>query len=313
VYDSLQACSPPEGFVPAYECQLARVNENLVAHYPFNGNANDESGNNHHGKVFGGAHLAVDRYGNENSAYYFDGVNDYIAIPDDPHLDLPNVGTVCVWFSMYEKTDDPNNCILNKYRDDTAGEDGYSIGADQLIGYNDIRMLVKNTDNQISVAPLYNFTGLAEWKFACLVFSDNATEGFINGQSLGWGNPIKPPKGNSRPVLIGAGHRYDSVIYNFFLGIIDDIRIYNRVLSGKEIQALYCNNTGSDSNVNGVSDSCELCPDNLFDCDDGDNLVNPITVEIPDNGKDDDCNPETNNDTGIYKPDFEINAEDISF
>ena len=50
----------------------------LVAHYPFNGNANDESGNGNDGTVVG-ATLTTDRFGSPNSAYSFDGVDDYIS------------------------------------------------------------------------------------------------------------------------------------------------------------------------------------------------------------------------------------------
>ena len=46
--------------------------DGLVAYYPFNGNANDESGNGNHGTV-NGATLTTDRDGNENSSYSFDG------------------------------------------------------------------------------------------------------------------------------------------------------------------------------------------------------------------------------------------------
>jgi hypothetical protein len=49
------------------------------------GNANDESGNGHHGTVHG-ATLTTDRFGNQDSAYLFDGQDDYIALPDN--LDL---------------------------------------------------------------------------------------------------------------------------------------------------------------------------------------------------------------------------------
>ena len=52
-------------------------NLGLIAWYPFNGNAQDESGNGHHGKV-NGATLCQDRKGSNDSAYNFDGVNDYI-------------------------------------------------------------------------------------------------------------------------------------------------------------------------------------------------------------------------------------------
>ena len=44
------------------------LKEGLVAYYPFNGNANDYSGNGHNGTVTG-ATLTTDRFGNPNSAY----------------------------------------------------------------------------------------------------------------------------------------------------------------------------------------------------------------------------------------------------
>ena len=46
----------------------------IVADYPFNGNANDESGNGNNANVYG-ADLTLDRFGNTNSAYVFDGTN----------------------------------------------------------------------------------------------------------------------------------------------------------------------------------------------------------------------------------------------
>ena len=51
--------------------------DGLVAHYPFNGNANDASTNSNDGTV-NGATLTTDRFGNANSAYSFDGVDDDI-------------------------------------------------------------------------------------------------------------------------------------------------------------------------------------------------------------------------------------------
>ena len=57
----------------------AITTEGLVAYYPFNGNANDESTDGHDGTVYG-ATLTTDRFGNSNSAYSFDGINDYICV-----------------------------------------------------------------------------------------------------------------------------------------------------------------------------------------------------------------------------------------
>jgi hypothetical protein len=66
----------------------ADLNDGLVAHYPFNGNANDESGNGNHGMV-NGATLTEDRFGNIDSAFHFDG-RSYIVVPSSPSLESPS-------------------------------------------------------------------------------------------------------------------------------------------------------------------------------------------------------------------------------
>src|ERR1017187_5394463 len=55
----------------------------LVAYYPFNGNANDASGNGNNGTVYG-ATLTTDRFGISNSAYCFNGTSHYIEVPSTP-------------------------------------------------------------------------------------------------------------------------------------------------------------------------------------------------------------------------------------
>jgi len=60
------------------------LNHGLVAYYPFNGNANDESGYGNHGTIHGGVTLTADRHGNPNSAYRFNGTNGYILYKNTP-------------------------------------------------------------------------------------------------------------------------------------------------------------------------------------------------------------------------------------
>jgi len=67
----------------------AGLNDGLVAYYPFNGNANDASGNGNNGTI-NGTILTTNRFGTPNSAYYFPGNNDWISVPDAPSLDLTN-------------------------------------------------------------------------------------------------------------------------------------------------------------------------------------------------------------------------------
>ena len=67
----------------------------LVGYWPFNGNANDESGNGNNGTV-NGAVLTSDRFENANNAYFFDGQDDYISC--NPLLGLQEV-TISVWLN----------------------------------------------------------------------------------------------------------------------------------------------------------------------------------------------------------------------
>jgi len=72
------------------------LSNGLVAYYPFDGNANDESGHNLHGEIIG-AVLSEDRFGNESPSYYFDGFDDYINIGNSNLLNIRNNLSISVW------------------------------------------------------------------------------------------------------------------------------------------------------------------------------------------------------------------------
>lgn len=74
------------------------LDKGLVAYYPFNGNANDESGNGNNGTIQN-ARLTSDRFGNTTSAIYLSGVNDYIALPGDI-MNGEREGTLSVWIKL---------------------------------------------------------------------------------------------------------------------------------------------------------------------------------------------------------------------
>ena len=81
--------------------QAARgdLTNGLVAYYPFNGNADDTSGNGNNGTVIA-AVLTTDRLGNANSAYAFNGSTSLITVPDAPSLRVTNDITVSCWVNF---------------------------------------------------------------------------------------------------------------------------------------------------------------------------------------------------------------------
>ncbi|MBL8028703.1 MAG: immunoglobulin domain-containing protein, partial [Fibrobacteres bacterium] len=98
----------------------------LIAYYPFTGNANDSSGNNHNG-IVSGASLISDRFGNANNAYDFDGVNNHIDIGDIGNIDDI---TISLW-----------------YKQDVVKTNNYLIGA----GAPDNRFLVMYVRTQDTI------------------------------------------------------------------------------------------------------------------------------------------------------------------
>ena len=79
----------------------ADLNEGMVAYYPFNSDANDESGNGNDGTVYG-ATLTEDRLGKANSAYSFDGVDDYILVNHDISINFSEAISISIWVKPIE-------------------------------------------------------------------------------------------------------------------------------------------------------------------------------------------------------------------
>ena len=97
----------------------------LIGWWPFNGNANDESGNSNDGTV-NGATLANDRNAVPNSAYSFDG-NDWIEVNHNAMFDFQtnNVVSVSIWF----ETAMPSGAVfLQKQAGNGTTQNGFNIG-----------------------------------------------------------------------------------------------------------------------------------------------------------------------------------------
>jgi len=214
----------------------ADLSDGLVAYYPFNGNAYDESGNGNNGTVFGAA-LTTDRFGNPNSAYSFDGTDDGILISESGSLNNGNFQsgyTIAAWIKPTGlPTESDYNVIVS-----TNG-----FGLRLLIYESDPDVLLEAYHRDLQgtyswppFAPMprdsWYFTvttwdgSTGEWK----MFLDGnpsypfTTDGLVE-------NPSHPDR-----VAIGRGSWYDRW---YFEGTIDDVRIYNRVLSDSEVTELY--------------------------------------------------------------------------
>jgi len=241
----------------------ASLSDSLVAYYPFNGNANDESGNEHNGTTFGPS-LTYDRFGNENSAYEFDGTNDYIAL--DMHYangDTLDKFTFVGWYktsfsssgysSNWSFFDFDRSEWFNFYIRGDNGKLAFS-GADGVNGNFDIYADTASNDGQ--------------WHQGVVIYdSDNNhvkfyLDGNLDGVST-FTNTVPITDTFTKYGFIGDGSEATS--FNgprnniYYDGAIDDIRFYNRILTEDEIHELYFqSNFTASRTVASIGDSIQF-------------------------------------------------------
>jgi hypothetical protein len=210
-----------------------------VACYPFSGNANDASGNNHNGIVYGPM-LTTDRFGNANSAYSFDGINDSISLGLYGNI-IPsgNDFTMGVWVqdnqvklsTILMINPDISSDRLNAsvyYSHNGASYTFWDYGSIS----NNGRLLIANT----VFSP--------NWEH--YVFISNHTQNYMEIYKNGQLQQHKPGSSviSNRNRSLHIGGAYDVVGAPFFFsGKIDDMVIYDQVLSQQEIQTLFSQTT----------------------------------------------------------------------
>ena len=109
----------------AVEMATADLQDGLVAYYPFCGNANDASGNSHDGDVQGPI-LTADRFGNADSAYFFDGVNDNIRLPASQDFALTS-WTISGWLYMVDYPPNINSVPIITQPEDSNAKYNYKV------------------------------------------------------------------------------------------------------------------------------------------------------------------------------------------
>jgi hypothetical protein len=218
----------------------------LVGWWPFNGNANDESGNNNNGTV-NGATLTNDRFGSVGQAYEFDGINDNIESMN-PLSNLATDFTISCYVSInsWQGGEFVHVGIdQNSYPRDGFG---YGYGASQAVfpGQNYLA-LVSDIDWYQSG---YQFINLSTWYHAIVVRINNTLDYFVDGSFVGSDtiSSIIPP---SNSLFFGSG----APLTNNFNGKLDDIGIWSRALTQCEIQALYNSQFGSQAISAGLDQS----------------------------------------------------------
>ena len=241
----------------------AQVNlaNGLIAHYPFNGNANDASGNGYDLIMSGistnsAPMLATDRFGNSNSAYHFD-INTQLFTTPIPAF---NSISVSLWFRASNIAigahyptliDFYDNIEINTIKSSFGM--GHAIKPYQPTSGQNVNATINinHTSSQTNISTSTNSATVDTWYHVVSTYDygTNVLKIYQNGQFINQINVISSIK-NITDLMIGSGHSYSNNtladftttgLANYMTGSIDDIRIYNRALNSDEVIALYDN------------------------------------------------------------------------
>jgi hypothetical protein len=237
--------------VLGFSFSLAGVNDGLVAHWEFENNFNDSTANGNDGTGFGDVTYADGRFGQAAS---FDGTGDYIKFPNDASFQFGGGDfSVSVWVK-------PNSSINNGRVIDTRGTGSSQAGWVLKLDDNgsDWEIYQSGMDDGTKFpkcdgcGDTYSTDG---WHHIVMVYTDDSTmKYYVNGQLDGTTNTgTMGSADNTLSLSIGAAIASSGVegaTAQFFNGLIDEVRVYDRALLENEITELFGDQIFADRTLN---------------------------------------------------------------
>jgi hypothetical protein len=220
----------------------------LVGYWPFNGNANDISGTGNNGTV-NGATLTTDRLANSNSAYNFSNGADKIVVLDNNSLSLTGSFTFNFWINISSFSGSFNS-IISKMESGSCNHNGYFMGMSSWNGENKIQLQGDPICSNAS-AYLPNASGVLlanQWYNIGISYNQPSSKitYFKNGIAIDSITATLAVLNTTYDFIIGNHVAYPYTMNSTgsnFSGKIDDIGVWNRVLTQQEITNLHTANT----------------------------------------------------------------------
>ncbi|MEY4279147.1 MAG: hypothetical protein RL377_1151 [Bacteroidota bacterium] len=217
------------------------VTTGLIAYYPFNGNANDQSGNGNHGTVMGSVSLTTDRLGNANKAYEFPGnSNSYIDGGSGNSLKFSGAITMSAWLLMNGGTANPR--VIEFGTEGTTHYQMVTQGTSNTSRVIDAGFAKANMQGSLFCCGFQPAGGVEvqalTWQHVVFTADDQGVyKLYVNGVLAKTGQGTVVNETNySNPLNIG---RKNLPSFDAFGGKLDDIRIYNRALTADQVAYLF--------------------------------------------------------------------------
>jgi hypothetical protein len=220
------------GTLSSVKIYITNLWDGLVAHYPFNGNANNVKAN-YNGTV-SGASYSEGRDNVSNTAYSFDGVNDYIEFGEGV-LSGDGEFSILIWINTVSQLTTTSRIL--QQRDSTGFNGEYMM---DLKSDGKIRFFTYSNGNYKWDVTSNSTVNNGSWHHFAFVQKDNGGQMYLKGSledtdnSSGKVNLLSTIK-----TYVGADRRDWNTSPKYFSGKVDDLRIYSRALSASEIQTLY--------------------------------------------------------------------------
>jgi hypothetical protein len=208
----------------------------LVGYWPFNGNANDESGNGNNLSNNNGVTYSIDRFGQNNSCSNFNGINQTLSKVNPNLLSGNSHRTISCWInsaiSQYQSTS------LVNINDGANG--GCFTSSSLEAGTNNSGFLFWKRCNDVAWNQAYL---QSQWYHVVITYKSDSIKLYLNNVVINTSSVLNGGLNTiATNIIIGGGQTNDN-INGFWNGKIDDVAIYNRVLTTQEITALFTSST----------------------------------------------------------------------
>ena len=203
----------------------------LVAWWPFNGNANDESGNGFNGTV-NAATLTTDRLEKSNSAYAFNGSNGHITANGNQRFVSPQM-TISAWVLFNQMSFGGQQYLVLGNSTNAAWAYSYRFP-------NNSNNLLKNQGCSLKDHDWPNTYSPNKWYHVAYVISNTAISSYVNGEFIS-SQPSSPFQSDCSSYVLNIGLDVFG-LREFLNGKMDDIAIWERALTAAEISKIYNGN-----------------------------------------------------------------------
>ncbi len=217
------------------------IDSSLLCYLPFKNNLKDQSGHGNNGVLHGTITYVADRFGNGSRAVSFAASNTWIEIPEAQFVGL-KTGTIAMDFYA---TSTARQILISKMSYSIPfGSPGW-YQSFLLVMQQDFSSPIQFNSKQPGYCDQQNgwnlgmtsntgFT-LNQWNHIAVAFNKTSEKMYLNGNLVANATRVVSPICQGEPIRLGVWWQGDPL---FFTGNMDEVRIYNRALSGKEIKQL---------------------------------------------------------------------------